>query len=255
MVGSPTVLLFVAEINPNDGCALLLLKVCEVVAPNIWTRYAMANDVNQEKVLAQTLTNIRIESRRLAWSSGEKDSQPIAQVLLHLTEHCVHVTLHILAAFELVALLLGGGTLVDNTEVVGIAGTIYHAALLQYIVGYGNESSTATARLNLIHILMSSCISQWPRKIEARVVVVVEGADLIAKAAVNALGLVNLWIEEAKSVGLHAYGVVSAYTGTSSTSTTVCWICNLYHFISFTFLRDMVRTKVRMNTMMGAVKS
>ena len=215
----------------------------------------MANNIHQEEVLAQAFTHIRVKTRRLAGSAGEQDRQTVPQVLLHLTEHCVHVALHILAALELIALLLCGSTLVDNTEVVGIACTIDHTALLQYIVGYGDESSTATACLYLVHILVTGSVCQRLRKIEARVVVVVEGADLVAKATVNALGLVNLWIEEAKSVGLHAYGVVSAYTGTSSTSTTVCWICNLYHFISFTFLRDMVRTKVRINTMTGAVKS
>ena len=215
----------------------------------------MANNIHQEEVLAQAFTHIRVKTRRLAGSAGEQDRQTVPQVLLHLTEHCVHVALHILAALELIALLLCGSTLVDNTEVVGIACPIDHASLLQYIVGYGDESSTAATRLQLVHVLVTSSVCQRFVKIEACIVVVVEGTDLVAKATVHALLLINFGIKEAECIGLHRYSIMSAYTGTSRTSATISRICNLYHFISFTFLRDMVRTKVRINTMTGAVKS
>ena len=130
----PTEDFLVSKVNPGNGVALLLLQVGKIVAPNIWSRDSMTNYVNQHKVLPEFLAYITVESRCLARSTREKNGKAVFQVLLNHTEDASEVTLHILAATELVTLYLGGGTLVSYTEMVFVASSIYHASLFEDII-------------------------------------------------------------------------------------------------------------------------
>ena len=60
-------------------------------------------------------------------------------------------------------------------------------------------------------------------------------------------------MEKTKSVGLHGYRIMSAYTGTRRTSATISRVIYLNHFINLIFLNVIVNNIVSTNITIGAI--
>ena len=103
----------------------------------------MADDVDEDEALAQPLADVGVKPGCLAGGAAEEDEEACFEIALHLAEDACQVALHVLAAFELIALLLGGGSLVAYAEVVLVACSVDDASLLEDVVGEGDEGGSA----------------------------------------------------------------------------------------------------------------
>lgn len=51
MMGFPSILLFISKIDPTDFITLLFFKICNIITPQIWTRHAVTDYINQIKII------------------------------------------------------------------------------------------------------------------------------------------------------------------------------------------------------------
>ena len=118
LVGSPSQLALVAEINADYLFPLLALYIIEIITPYKGRGHTVAHYVADKQLFPVDFAKGQeaLESGGLTRSAREQNIESGFQVFRHLTENSVHVALDILRTAELVTLFLCHSLFMKDAE-------------------------------------------------------------------------------------------------------------------------------------------